>query len=74
MHFLCLSSGFLSPDPPHPVPFVSLTFVNETPGPGTPANPETCFAKPGGGVSQHRGPIRTQGLLPGFIHCLGSHS
>lgn len=32
--------------PPHPVPFVSLTFVNETPGPGTPANPETRPAEP----------------------------
>lgn len=71
MHFLFLGLGFFSP---HPVPFVSLTFVNETPGPGTPANPETRLAKPGGGVSQPRGPIKTQGLALGFIHSLGSHS
>lgn len=33
---------------PTPLP-LSLTFVNETPGPGTPANPETRPAEPGGG-------------------------
>lgn len=64
MHFLCLGLSSRSPTPSNPpFPFVSLTFVNETPGPGTPANPQTRFAWLEGGVFHHGGQSECRGCL-----------